>query len=219
MSDTSPARIDKHVNAAQSLDRFFDVTLPGLIWPPAIDASPEYREALEFKEVAEAKPDKDYGWVCEYAPGVYDRLMKTRDALDDKASDVIKYLGGGAGLFTLVAILNVTPKNLHILWWALPSFLATITSVFLAVLARQPSETKFPPSIRAAMEYVEFFDDTDKVVAREKAVAAFLGQWHAACVGMEVVNALKAARVGAAIWAFFAAIVLLGLPFGVALTG
>src|SRR5215208_5555830 len=89
----------------------YDSRWLALVKPPDVADDPRVREAEVFKTTAEAEPDADYGWAWEYARDAYDRKMAVRDSLDDKASDIIKYLGGGAGLFTLAALLNVKPEN------------------------------------------------------------------------------------------------------------
>ena len=98
-------------------------------------------DALEFKENAEPSPGVSYEWVYEYAVGAYERTSKTFDKLDDKASDIIKYLGGGTGLFTIAALASMRPENASLVFWTLPSFASAIVSIYYAAMARKPNET------------------------------------------------------------------------------
>ena len=188
------------------LRQFVDKWRPHALRPFVLDQDQRYQEALAFKDRAEGIEGKDYDWVCNYAETVYGQLMATRDALDDKANDVIKYLGGGAGLFTLAALMTVKPENIGVFCWALPSFLCALISVFFAVRAREPSDVAYPPTIKTAVEYIEHFADG------QTALGAFLGQWHAACEGMHIVVGHKAELVTLSIKAYFWTIFLLLLP-------
>jgi len=174
--------------------------------PPPVADHPDFKEAVRFGEDVEPVEGVDYGWVWEYAKADFDRLYADGKDLDDKANDLIKYLGGGTGLFTLALLVNVEPKHVMILWWAIPSFLCALFSIFLATCARVPRKVSIPARIEEAFRYANYFPGADR------ARGAFVGQWHVASEGLAVVNHQKARQVAWATWAFFATVVLLFLP-------
>ena len=157
-----------------------------------IEGSPEYIAAKEFKETIELKEGVDYGWVWDYAADSYRRTEQIYRELDDKANDIIKYLGGGTGLFTLAALSNVNANNACIILGATPSFVLALIAIALAARARQPNPAYQPPSIQSAFNYAGHYKYDPK------AKAVFLGQWHLTCVGMDVANEIKARRIALA---------------------
>lgn len=187
----------------------FDAHVHDLVFGPDIETLRKVKEAREFTLGFEPEQDTDYLWVWDYARDRYAEVMATRDALDDKAGEVIKYLGGGAGVVTLAALMGVRPENAYLLKWAVPSFIATLIALFFAVRARQPADIPFAPPVRSAARYAGEFKDRSRPV--------FLGQWHLVCTRMDAVNGLKGRRIQVAVWSFFAAVALLSLPFYAAL--
>jgi hypothetical protein len=176
--------------------------------PPAVDPM---IAARKFRDSLEPIPDADCGWVWDYGRDLFDRYTKIYKELDDKASDIIKYLGGGTGLFTLAALSNVTAKNIHILGWAIPSFLAALVSIFFASLARKPGDVMMPSTIENALDYARDYPES------MQAKTVFLGCMHVSCTSYEGALARKAFRVEVATWVFFAAIAMLIIPILVAI--
>ncbi|SIN69218.1 hypothetical protein SAMN05444166_0158 [Singulisphaera sp. GP187] len=190
--------------------RFIDFSgLFDLVSLSQIENDPKYKEAAVFKETIEPSNDVDYEWVCEYARDCYDRSEKIFAVLDGKANDIIKYLGGGAGLFTLAVLTNLKPENARIVIWTIPAYLISIMAIYFAVKAKQPNSVALPPSVKSAFDYANRFEGTSQ--------ASFLGQWNMMCVGMSVANQVKARSVRKATWAFFGAIVALIFPLGAAI--
>jgi hypothetical protein len=177
-----------------------------IVQPTPIESRPEYQEAETFKRTIEpTQASESYEWVWDYSKDVYDRISKMNSVLDDKANDIVKYLGGGTGIFTVGLLSNMDNSNVSVFVWALPSYFFALFSIWLAILARKPNTAYSPPSVKSAFEYA---DDSDM----EKPKASFIGQWHLACVGMRQSVAIKSIRVEAATWMFFCAIGLLILP-------
>jgi hypothetical protein len=177
-----------------------------LVDPPDIDSDPKVIEAEQYVKTVEALHDVEYNWTFDYAKDAYNRVAATRDLLDAKAGEIIKYLGGGAGFITLAAILNVTPAKTHILLWALPSFVMTIVALFFAVLARMPNSSILPPSPKDAKAYADHF------TGEREAKAAFVGQWHRSYQIARVTNAHMADRVQTSIIFFLLAVAMLIAP-------
>ena len=178
--------------------------LSRVIKPPPLGSDPRFKEAVEFRENFEAAEGIDYGWVFAYATDSFERSLGIFHKLDDKANNIIKYLGGGTGLFTLAALANTNEKNAAIIGLVFFPFAASLVSIFFACLARQPNATRLPATVKTAIRYVE--------TQGKLAEATFLGQWHEACTAMDLTIAVKAERVKYATWAFFAAILLLAIP-------
>ena len=187
-----------------------------LIYPPRLQDHPAYKTAEAFKETIKPVEGANYDWVWDYAEEVYDRLSKVYKDLDDKANDIIKYLGGGAGLFTLGAIANVNKDNALLMLSALPALACALLSIFFAVLARKPNENRTPPSVFSAFRFAGHYLDDDGEDSK-KAKAIFLGQWHLACEAMGLAVDLKSRRVAWATWTFLLSIALLLVPFIVAI--
>ena len=187
-----------------------------LIYPPKFEDNPVYQKAEAFQESIEPVEGADYDWVWDYAKDVYDRLSKVYKDLDDKANDIIKYLGGGAGLFTLGAIANVNKDNAGLMLSALPALACALLSIFFAVLARKPNENRTQPSVFSAFRFAGHYLDGDAEDSK-KAKAIFLGQWHLTCEAMGLAVDLKSRRVTWATWTFLLSIVLLLVPFIVAI--
>lgn len=194
-------------------EALFDSSWLALVHPPNVLDDPRVKAAEEFKNDAEAKPDRDYGWVWDYAKDAYERKMAVRDSHDNKAAEIIKYIGGGAGLLTLASLLKVEPETKFVLAWAFPSFVFTLISLFFAMLARKPNHTYFPPTIAGAKRYADYFE------TEREATAAFIGQWHYAAEALSVANGLMADRVEMSIKMLFVAVSLLLLPIGAAIFG
>ena len=172
---------------------------------------PDYENAIKFKDTIDPKDGIDYEWVLEYAKYQFDRADRLYKELDDKANDIIKYLGGGTGLFTLAAIFNTTPQRLSVILASIPAFLLALVAVALAARARQPNPAREPPSIKGAYGFAEHFKNA------KLAQAGFIGQWHATCEGMHLAIKAKGERVQHATRFYVWAIVSLAIPIVVAI--
>jgi hypothetical protein len=173
--------------------------------PVDFESRPDYSEAVEFRKSIEPSENVSHDWVYDYGKYKFERASLVFVELDQKANEIIKYLGGGTGLLTIAALAQIRPENAFYFLCALPAFVLAITSIYFAVYARQPVEAIEPPSVKAAYRYAESFGDSAK--------ATFVGQWHQTCQCLDVVNEKKAARVFLATWFFLFAIAFLLLPF------
>jgi hypothetical protein len=174
--------------------------------PRYIDDRDEFKEAAHFRETITPVQETDYEWAYDYSKEMYERYLKVYKDLDDKANEIVKYLGGGAGLFTLGVILNVRPETAGIVGYAIPSFLVALAAACIASTARLPALVCLPPDPETAFDYANRF------ASREIAKGAFIGEWHLASVGMKLAIDTKAKRVRLATWTFFGAIFLLIFP-------
>jgi len=200
-----------------------NLTIPATVkeaWEAAREArisdDPLIVAAEAFKSSYDPSPAASHDWVYEYATAAYERSAKAFDKLDDKASDIIKYLGGGTGLLTIAALANMRAENAGIIAWSLPAFASAIVAIYYAIMARKPNDTVEPPSVEVACRYAEHHGQADGpddiAAAKDRAKAKFLGEWHVAVVGMDLAVTQKAGRVRFATWFYLFAIALLLLP-------
>jgi hypothetical protein len=166
-------------------------------------SDPLFSRAVRFKETFEPLPDGNYEWVGGHAKMLYAHYVAIFKSLNDKANSILGYLGAW---LTLLAGWAITQKPaMKSAGWFAPCVIAAIAAMICALMARRPNRTASPPSVSEACQYVDYFGD--------KAEAAFLGQWELCIVIMRKVSAKKAHLVNWAIWLFFAAVLLLFLPF------
>ena len=125
-------------------------------------------------------------------------------ALDEKADSIIKYLGGGTGLFALGVIAKADTSNAWLIKWVLPSLVLAILSVGFAIWARFPKETPGLPSVKdLVIGYLDKVPDE---------MSQFVWQWHYACVHMKIVCDNKGWWIMLSSWAYCGAIACLCLP-------
>jgi hypothetical protein len=191
-------------------------TVAKLIWtsPDGLDrqfrTTEAYDEANKFKLNIEPKPGADYEWVWEYAKFQFERADAIYKDLDNRAHDIIKYLGGGTGLLTFGALANVDHRNVWVVVSAIPAFLCAIVSIALAARARQPNPTWEPPPIDSAFRFAGEYKEGE-------AKPHFLGQWHLTCELMYLAVQAKSKRIAYATMFYVLAIVLLAIPIVVAI--
>ena len=152
--------------------------------PTKIHDDPAYQKAHEFKNTFSPKQDVDYDWIEDYARLIYDRFDQADQTLDAKAESIIKVLGGGTGLLTLGAIINLPKLGLPVAIGLAISILLALVAITFAAWVRLPRQTFLPPSVGWAMSYADWYRDD----ARRK----FLAQWHLACEGVRLTVRAKA---------------------------
>ena len=184
-------------------------SLAAAIWSGNPDNDHSYHDSKKFAEAIDPVMGIDYGWVWDHAKDMYDRVVKINKEIDDKANDIIKYLGGGTGLFTLGVLANLKPENVAVVRWAVVPFVFAICSVFFAVLVRKPNNFFLPPSARKAYEFVDAYGEMGK--------ATFIGQWDLATTKAIAAIGTKSHFLRLSTWLFFLSIMLLIVPIVAAL--
>jgi hypothetical protein len=168
------------------------------------------QQSLDFMQNANAKEGVEYHWTWEYARELWAYHNSVFATLDDKAEDIVKYLGGGTGLFVLGVLAKVDINNYYLAWWSLPAVVLALVAVLLALWSKKVGPFPNLPTVQNAVAYAE-----DKKNARE-ATAAFLGQWNLACEGAKAVCDRKAILVERGAYLVYAAMFSLLLPLVVA---
>jgi hypothetical protein len=179
--------------------------------PGFIKNNERYKIATAFMETASACEGADYKWVLDYAKGLWEYRNKTFNLLDEKAESVIKYLGGGAGLFAIGALAKIDATNSYIAFWAIPAVVCALAAILLAMLSKSPGPFPGLPTIQNAKAYA------DDLKNEGTAIAAFLGQWNLACEKARLICERKASFVVAAVACAYVALVLLVVPLLVAI--
>lgn len=169
------------------------------------------RQAVALLTTVKAEKDAEYKWVSDYAKIVWDDYNKACAALDEKAESIIKYLGGGTGLFVLGVLSKVDASNRHIAAWTLPAIACALIAMFLAMRAKKPAAYPCLPPVRQAKTYA----DSHKIEGT--ATAIFLAQWNLACEKAQFSCDRKAALVARAAYAAYSTLILLLIPLTVTL--
>jgi hypothetical protein len=169
--------------------------------PAHIEQSDRHKKAKAFLENFRAKEGVDYGWAIDHAKSLWSETNKHFASLDDKADSIIKYLGGGIGLFSLGVLAKADASNTYLILWALPAIFLAVLSVFFAAWVRKPNSVPRMPSIEAAVSCAE-----------EESGADFLGQWHYACESQLMANESKAKNLERATLCYCLSLALLALP-------
>jgi hypothetical protein len=175
-------------------------------WPDFIANSQAHCDAVRFMDTVRLKDKVDYKWVSDYAKILWEYRAKSIGEIEGKADNIVKYLGGGTGLFAVGILSKIDSSNSYLVWWSLPALVCAITAILLAVFVKIPRFSPSPPAIDNARDYAECFDSI------EKATTAFLGQWHVLCTDMKLLSCYKAQLIETSTAFFFAAILLLLLP-------
>ena len=192
----------------QTKDDF--LTAENNVLPAFIDDARSHQSAVVFMEESRAKDGTEYKWVWEYAKGLWEYRAKSLSSIEDKADSIVRYLGSGTGLFTIGVLAKIDASNNYLVWWTLPALLCALFSIFVAVWVKKPDVVPSPPAIDNAKAYA------DGLGTEWKATAAFLGQWHVACVDMKLLCSRKAKMVDKAFQLFYLAVALLLVPLIVA---
>jgi hypothetical protein len=179
--------------------------------PAFVRKSEAYATAVAFMGSAAAKENAEYKWVLDYAKGLWEYRNKVFVSLDEKAESIIKYLGGGTGLFALGALAKVDTSNNYIAFSALPAIGAALLAILFALLSKMPSAFPGLPAVKEAKECA------DDLETENAATGAFLGQWNYACEMARLVCGRKARRIAWATGFAYVSLSLLLLPLLVAI--
>jgi hypothetical protein len=183
-------------------DYLFGLAVPVNVW--------DHEDYVAARDaLIQVKEGVSYEWACKFAKEHWERLDAIFKHLDEKADSIIKYFGGGTGLFALSTVFAINRNTVPIYASALPAFLLALVTVGLALWARNPIETALPPTVGTAKKTAE--------ICKENGEAAFLKFWHEACVIMSLVIEKKGRRVQLATIAYFATLISLLLPISVAI--
>jgi hypothetical protein len=164
---------------------------------PCYTSAEDYLKAVAESKEMEPGEDKGYDWVADYAKDLVTRREKIASILDDKADAIIKYMGGGAGLFALGAIAGIQQGQGLLILWSLPALACALVSVFLATLARKPLDMPGLPKVIDAFHYANAYEE------KEAKVKFLVGKAHATNAAWLAVCRAKAKRVEWATWPTF----------------
>lgn len=163
-------------------------------------------EAARFVEDFDPDPDVEYGWVFEYANKRWDEQLAIYQKLEDKASSVITWVGGGTGLFAVGVVSSVSEGKL-VGWPALliliPLAVALVSVVF-AIIARCATEMNYwLPAVQDATEWAGF---------SKKGQTRRLVEWNLAIAYLKKKSRERATRINVSLWLAFSAVASLTVP-------
>jgi hypothetical protein len=160
-------------------------------------------EAERFRGEFNLETGVEYKWVWDHGIQNLERAYKVWADLDNKANEIIKYLGGGTGILAATSLVKADAQNAWIFLAFVPALFVAIISIFFAALARQPNPMRFPPSI------IDAFRMSSVMKSETAAKAALIGKLQVIYKGVLLAMEIKSARVQQATWWFFAALAAL----------
>jgi hypothetical protein len=179
-------------------------------FPDFVTNDKRYQEAKEYMKSATAKPGRDYEYSLSYAKDLWASCMAIHRQLDEKSNRIITYLGGGTGLFALGVLSKIDAMNYVVAITTFVPVVLALIAIWHAIGAFSPGFAPGQPSVKSLVtEYVDSHE-TD-----EEGKGAFLGQWHLACVGMQIVCGYKANLLERATRLYFWALLTLLIPVAV----
>jgi hypothetical protein len=179
--------------------------------PPYLRQNEARQKALAFLSEAKPKEGVEYGWVGDYAKDLWAHRLAVKAVLDEKAEAIIRYLGGGTGLFALGVLAKVDSSNVYLAACSIPAVVCALAAIGVAIWSRKPTAYPNLPTVQVAKEE---YADVFKVPS--PAVGEFLGQWNLACESARLVSLDKARWVERAYYLAYASMLFLLLPLFVA---
>jgi hypothetical protein len=177
--------------------------------PACIVRDQAYLDARKFKDEIRAGDEVEYGWVWNYAKDLWAHRTKVNEILDNKADAIIRYVGGGAGLFLLGSLLNLNKENAFFMAWSLPAAITAVVSLVFATLARLPSAKASLPHVASAVEFANHYKLT------KHAKCAFLGQFHLSLEILRLSCNCKSRYLKWSTWFYVGALAALSIPLGI----
>lgn len=163
-----------------------------------------------FRETFQPKPNVDYEWVKRLAVDQFSTSFADYKALDEKASSIITWIGGGTALMVIGTITSMTKNEMTPLVAGLigiPVVLA-IAAVLFALLARYGRGLYLPPAVKTAVEYAELFGTEGETLA--------MGEWHLCGMLMDRNIRVRSISINRALLLGSIAVASLLLPMAVA---
>ena len=175
--------------------------------PSQVFTDPDYVAAYEFKNTFTPTDGKDYAWTVDYAKFTFAQLQHADETLDRKAESIMRTLGGGSGLLSLGAVLNLSKIGTAPAFAIAAALLLALLAVLAAAWVRVPRNVLLPPSVAWALSYVDAYD---------KSQERFLAQWHLACEATRLSIRAKAWGVALATWLGVASVCAVAISFIIA---
>ena len=160
------------------------------------------------KKLMQCGEIKNIKLLNDYGKQEYDRLYDVFNKLDEKANEIIKYLGGGTALASLASIVSIKPEQTALIYWLMPAFFMSIVSIGYAFWARRPIKNYPMPSSAYdnANIVIHFKDDA------EKAIPFLVSMWSLCTIKAHHINECKGRLVANSYLCYLIAVAFLGLP-------
>lgn len=161
--------------------------------------------SLELGNTADSAP-ASLKYLFDYGKQEYDRIYDTFNKLDEKANEIIKYLGGGTALVSVGTLIALKPDSLSLIYWIIPSFLASLASITYAFLARAPMRYDTPSKVCGFLKLAIHIKDVDKATGMMAPV------WDVLIKKATLINEFKGKLIKRSYLWYITAIGLLILP-------
>lgn len=112
----------------------------------------EYSEVFDWARGYAPMPGKHYGPALDHARAMHAIAVDHWDAMDRKADDVTRY--AGIALTAIAVVATVSAANLNAALFV-PSFIAVLVGLLLAIWSRRPSALPVPGSARQVLSFAE----------------------------------------------------------------
>lgn len=166
----------------------------------------EIEEADTFLSDFMPRKDVDYSWVVALTIRRYDHSRAVAKVIDDKATQLMTQVGGGAGVLLTASIAAVTAGGVSpwVVGSATLAFFAAVYSLAMAARCRCPGPSYPPPAGRNATAVAEQYTPDGE--------AAMIPVWNRAAVMNDAQSLRKAATLTKAVRGMVVAVGLLLLP-------
>lgn len=171
--------------------------------PQWVTDHPSYKQAVDYARNDRAKAC-EYDWVASYSTRAIERYYDVFRSTDGKADSIIRYMGGGTGLFAITLISKADSTPWYVILSAFPAFIVAVCSIACAARIRAPTDIPALPMPRQARRYAERHGDQSE--------GEFIAQMNTVCVGMALVNAKRAKSLDKSTRLYVLSIILLAFP-------
>ncbi|MFO0814529.1 MAG: hypothetical protein U0796_15015 [Gemmatales bacterium] len=108
--------------------------------PKSVVDSKPVTQAIARYDAWQPAKDVDYTPVIDQCESAIKSRLDSNRRIEDKSLEIIKYMGGGAGLLTIGTVSQVNDRNWPVVLWALLPMSFAIGAVICASVARTAAD-------------------------------------------------------------------------------
>lgn len=184
----------------------------------------EIAVAMQFAKEFNPVSGVNYDWLLEQTKNYYWTIDKDSENIDAKANSLISYYGAGTGLLVVASTIAVCEGKIpaSVGWWFAPAVVCGLAAIVLALISRWPCRWIAGPGTPACNRYINHYleikraDGTlynDSASATKRAEYYTIGTWYHSAVENSIAVGKKAWWLNLAYIASAASVVLLLIPF------
>lgn len=161
----------------------------------------------------EVAQEKQYQWIVEYAPKLYEERFGAYLRLDDKAASIATWILAVVGVLASGLVVAVSNGTLHwaIVVFAIPSLVLATLAIQMAIEARTGLDLFPSPSVRTSIGFVE----NRWPVGRE----TLLSEWHKAITSVSLASDRRSAAINCSLRFALRSVQCLALPLLMSVSG